>query len=301
MAILGVRALLPEERLPGEVVDDRAEHGGSVGGEAAGAADHRPDHRLRLLVDVQANPVVGADHPGQEVLPFVQELHVAGRRADLRAEQRLDHPHERCGVEHGVAVDGDDVLRVVVEQPLRRVEQRLPLPGVLRELVQPEAELVRERPQPRLDAVRRAVVDDDHLLLSLRVDDGADRPLDEVRLLVEHRDQDGDLAPGVPGVPPGAQIVDEQKREQVAGVRDEDERVAGDEVIPEPDVEEVLRQVEGRAAERDRDQSEVQRTHQLVCPSRGRKNVWCPCTSAQGFWPRSCRTWPESASSTVTS
>ena len=85
MAIFRVSALLAEERLPGEVVDDRAQHGRAVGGETAGAADHRTNHGLRLLVDVQPDPVVRADHPGQEVLPLVQELHVAGRRADLRA------------------------------------------------------------------------------------------------------------------------------------------------------------------------------------------------------------------------
>ena len=146
MPVLRVRARLAEEALVRELVDDLAQERRLVRGEAAATADDAADHRLRLLVDVQPDPVVGADHARQQVLPLVQQQYVSGRRADLRPEQRLDDAHERVRLENRVAVDRDDELDVVVEHARRRMVDRLALAGVLRELVHDDRQLGLELP-----------------------------------------------------------------------------------------------------------------------------------------------------------
>ena len=197
----------PRNRCAGELVDHLAQKRRAVGGEAAAAADDAADHRLRLLVDVEADPVVRADHARQQVLLLVQEQDVAGRRTDLRREQRLDDAHERIGVEERVAVDRHDEVDVVVEEVLRRVVQRLALAGVRRELVQADRQFGARARAGALHAVRRAVVDHDHLLRALGGEHRPDRLLDELRVLVVTRDQHGDLLAAVCLVAAGSHVV----------------------------------------------------------------------------------------------
>ncbi len=268
MPVFRVRAALAEEALTRELVDDLAQEVGPVGGEAAAAADDAADHGLGLLVDVQADPVVGADHPSEQVLALVQEQHVAGGGADLRVEEGLDDAGQGVVVEDRVAVDRDDELHVLVEQARRCVMERFSLAGVLLELVQRDRERRGELAQPLLDAVRRPVVDHDHLLQSARHQDGADGLLDELRVLVVAGDDDRDLLAEVRLVAPRLQVVDQQEREQVPRVRDEQHQVAEPEALPEARVRPVAGEEEGGAGADDDEERPIDRRLQpLLHPS----------------------------------
>jgi hypothetical protein len=83
-----------------------------------------------------------------------------------------------------------------------------------------------ELEQPLLDAVRRAVVDHDHLLAAFRGEHGADRRLDELRRLVEARDQDGDLLACVRREAARADVVQEEEAEEVPRVDEQQDEVA---------------------------------------------------------------------------
>ena len=90
----------------------------------------------------------GVDHR----LALVEQQDVAGRRSDLRIEQRLDDPDERVRREQRVAVDRDDEVDVVVEQVRDREVERLSLAAVLAEERERDPGLGAELEQPLLDA-----------------------------------------------------------------------------------------------------------------------------------------------------
>ena len=169
------------------------------------------------------------------------------------------HAHQRVTLEQRVAVDRDDELDVVIEEVSDSQMQRLALAAVLREQRHGGAGPAADLEEMILDAVGRAIVDDDHLLSPFRGEHGADALLHELGRLVEARDDHGDLLAVVRGVGAGPYVVREKQPEQIPGVDEEQDQIPEGEVLPEADVECVLGGEERPGSSQDGEERAVDR------------------------------------------
>ncbi len=105
-------------------------HLAAVGRENSGAAHHRLEDRGRRAEEFEGHDVPDREHPSEQVLGLVVNLHLGGAGADLGISERGDQVPEALAGDHAVRVHGHQDLAAGALEAGRQGVALAAVPGV---------------------------------------------------------------------------------------------------------------------------------------------------------------------------